>query len=67
MKADKLRDLDQNELASQQREINEQMLRLRFQISMGQSDGLKKYRQIRKDRARIQTILRERQLQEKKG
>jgi large subunit ribosomal protein L29 len=67
MKADKLRDLDQNELASHQREINEQMFRLRFQISMGQSDGLKKYRQIRKDRARIQTILRERQLQEKKG
>jgi large subunit ribosomal protein L29 len=67
MKADKLRDLDQNELASQQREINEQMFRLRFQISMGQSDGLKKYRQIRKDRARIETILRERQLQEKKG
>ncbi len=67
MKAQKLREFDKNELATQQREIDEQMFRLRFQLSMGQADGLKKYRVLRKDRARIQTILRQRELEVKKG
>ena len=62
MKADKVRDLDTNELKRQLGEIDEQMFRLQFQMSMGQLDGLKKVRAIRKDRARIQTILRERVL-----
>ena len=60
MKADKVRDLDTNELTRQVAEIDEQMFRLQFQMSMGQMDGLKKVRAIRKDRARIHTILRER-------
>ena len=42
------------------REIEEQMFRLRFQMSMGQTEGLKKYRELRKDRARMLSILRER-------
>jgi large subunit ribosomal protein L29 len=42
--------------------MDEQMFRLRFQMSMGQMDGLKKVRAMRKDRARILTILREREL-----
>ena len=60
MKADKVRDLDTNELTRQVAEIDEQMFRLQFQMSMGQMDGLKKVRAIRKDRARIHTVLRER-------
>jgi len=60
MKADKVRDLDTNELERQLGEIDEQLFRLKFQMSMGQMDGLKKVRAIRKDRARIHTILRER-------
>ena len=60
MKADKVRDLDTNELTRQLAEIDEQMFRLQFQMSMGQMDGLKKVRAIKKDRARIHTILRER-------
>jgi large subunit ribosomal protein L29 len=60
MKADKVRDLDTNELQRQLGEIDEQMFRLQFQMTMGQMDGLKKVRAIRKDRARIHTILRER-------
>ena len=52
MKAQKVRDLDEAE----------QMFRLHFQMSMGQMDGLKKVRQMKKDRARIYTILREREL-----
>lgn len=65
MKAEKLRDLDTNELAKQSSDMREQMFRLRFQLRMGQSDGLKKLRALRKDRARIEGILRERQLAEK--
>lgn len=61
MRAEKLRELDDNELRSQDREIGEQLFRLRFQLGMGQTDGLKKYRGLKKDRARIKTILRERE------
>jgi large subunit ribosomal protein L29 len=62
MKADKVRDLDGNELRQQLREMEEQTFRLKFQLSMGQQDGLKKLRQMRKDRARILTVLREREI-----
>jgi len=62
MKAQKVRDLDENELRQQLREMEEQAFRLKFQMSMGQQDGLKKIRQMRKDRARILTILREREV-----
>ncbi|MGI8744669.1 MAG: 50S ribosomal protein L29 [Bryobacteraceae bacterium] len=62
MKADKVRELDSNELRNQGQNIREQMFRLRFQMSMGQSDGMKKLRVLRKDRARMLTILRDREL-----
>jgi large subunit ribosomal protein L29 len=62
MKAAKLRESDVNELRSQDRDIQEQLFRLRLQINMGQTDGVKKYRVLRKDRARILTLLREREL-----
>jgi len=66
MKAQKVRDLDDNEIRNQLREMDEQMFRLQFQMAMGQMDGLKKVRAVRKDRARMQTILRERELSEAK-
>ena len=62
MKANKFRDLDERELNQQLREMEEQLFRLNFQMSMGQMDGLKKARAMRKDRARINTVLREREL-----
>ena len=62
MKAQKVRDLDEQEITQQLKEIDEQLFRLHFQMSMGQMDGLKKVRQMKKDRARIYTILREREL-----
>jgi large subunit ribosomal protein L29 len=62
MRADKIREIDSEELRRQEAEIREQSFRLRFQLSMGQSDGVKKLRVIRKDRARILTILRDREL-----
>lgn len=62
MRADKLRELDNAELHRQEVEMIEQNFRLRFQMSMGQTDGVKKVQGMRKDRARILTILREREL-----
>jgi large subunit ribosomal protein L29 len=60
MKAQKVRDLDDTELKNQLSAMQEQVFRLKFQMSMGQMDGLKKVRSMRKDRARMLTILRER-------
>lgn len=62
MKAQKVRDMDEAELRHQLREMDEQAFRLKFQMSMGQMDGVKKVRVMRKDRARMMTILREREL-----
>ena len=62
MKADKIRELDNTDLQTQEHEAREQMFRLRFQLTMGQTDGLKKLRALRKDRARMLTTLREREL-----
>ncbi len=62
MRAEKLRELDDSELEAQSRDITEQLFRLRFQIGMGQMDGLKKYRVLKKDRARILSVIREREL-----
>ena len=62
MKAQNVRDLDEQEIKQQLKEMDEQMFRLHFQMSMGQMEGLKKVRQMKKDRARIYTILREREL-----
>lgn len=62
MNAQKLRELDSSELLAQSTDIHEQLFRLRFQMSMGQTDGLKKYRDAKKDRARMLLILREREL-----
>jgi large subunit ribosomal protein L29 len=66
MKKDKLRGLDPLEMKSKLREIDEQSFRVKFQISMGQSDGLKRLRENRKDRARLLTYLRENELRKAK-
>jgi large subunit ribosomal protein L29 len=60
--ADKARALDAAELAKELREATEQIFRLRFQLAMGQADGLAKMRKLRKERARMLTVEREREL-----
>src|SRR5215831_17811220 len=62
MDAEKLRNLTDAELLHQQRELNDQLFRLKFQLKMGQSESLNKIRGLRKDVARIHTIMREKQL-----
>jgi len=58
--ADRARGLDTAELNKQLHDMTEQKFRLRFQMSMGQADGLKKVRMLKKERARMLTVLRER-------
>ena len=60
MKAEKIRELESAELEKQMKDMQESMFRIRFQMFLGQADGLKKYRETKKDRARILTVLRER-------
>src|SRR5215467_10795884 len=62
MDAEKLRNLTDAELLHQQRELNDQLFRLKFQLKMGQTESLTKIRGLRKDVARIHTIMREKQL-----
>jgi large subunit ribosomal protein L29 len=67
MRSQKIRDLDSPELQHQLREMDEQLFRLKLQMSMGQMEGLKKVRGIKKTRARIFTILREREMETAAG
>ena len=60
--AEKARALGEVELTKQLNEGAEQMFRLRFQLSMGQTDGLKKLRLLRRERARLLTVQRETEL-----
>jgi large subunit ribosomal protein L29 len=62
MDAEKLRNLTDAELQHQQRELNDQLFRLKFQLKMGQTESLTKIRGLRKDVARIHTVMREKQL-----
>ena len=59
---EKYREMNQNELEIQQRELSEQVFRLRFQLSSGASEGLKKLREAKKDLARVNTLLRQAQV-----
>ena len=58
-RTNKLRDLSPEELQRREEEMSEQMFRLRFQWAMGQTETLNKLRELRKDRARLLTIMRE--------
>jgi large subunit ribosomal protein L29 len=61
MKAEKMRGIDAADLQRQALESKEQLFRFRFQMGMGQLEGLKKYRNLKKDRARMLTVLREKE------
>jgi large subunit ribosomal protein L29 len=62
MKPEKVRNLTDEELRHQERELNDQLFKLKFQLNMGQTESLKKIRGLRKDIARVKTIVREREL-----
>ena len=62
MELEKIRTLSDDELKSEQAKAGEQLFRLRFQKSLGNTEGIKKLRGLKLDIARIQTIAREREL-----
>jgi large subunit ribosomal protein L29 len=62
MELEKIRSLSDEELAHQEKTTAEQLFRLRFQVSLGQNDGVKKLRQMRKEIAQIKTGAREREM-----
>ena len=62
MELAKIRNLGDEELKHQEKVSSEQLFRLRFQVSMGQNDGVKRLRQLRKEIAQIKTVAREREL-----
>jgi large subunit ribosomal protein L29 len=62
MELDKIRNLGAHELQHEEQQASEQLFRLRFQMRLGQTEGVKKLRGLKKDIARIKTITREREL-----
>ena len=62
MELEKIRNLSVDELKHEEQQASEQLFRLRFQMRLGQTEGVKKLRGIKKDIARIKTISREREL-----
>jgi large subunit ribosomal protein L29 len=62
MELQKIRSLSNEELTHHEKTTAEQLFRLRFQVSMGQNDGVKKLRLLRKEIAQIKTVAREREL-----
>ena len=61
MKAAELRDLAADELGTKERELADQLFRMRIQKSMGQLEAPDKIRTVRRDLARIKTVLRQKQ------
>ena len=62
MELAKIRSLSDEELTHHEKTTAEQLFRLRFQVSLGQNDGVKKLRQMRKEIAQIKTVAKERTL-----
>jgi len=63
VKADKVREMSAEELSAKERELSEQLFKLRFQKSIGQLDNALKIRETRRDIARVKTVLRQKRAQ----
>jgi large subunit ribosomal protein L29 len=59
MKAIEFRDMDAESLQAKARELDDQLFRMRIQKSMGQLEAPGKIRNVRRDLARVKTVLRE--------
>jgi large subunit ribosomal protein L29 len=62
MDFEKIRNLSDEELTSEQAKAGEQLFRIRFQKSLGNNEGIKKLRTLKLDIARIKTVERQRTL-----
>ncbi len=62
MKASELRDLTNGELQAKLDELYEELMNLRFNLSIGQQKNTNRLKDVKRDIARVKTVLRERQL-----
>ncbi|RLA81923.1 MAG: 50S ribosomal protein L29 [Deltaproteobacteria bacterium] len=67
MKARELRELSDEELRQKEKELREELFNLRFQLATGQLENTMRITHVKRDIARIKTILRERELQRERG
>ena len=63
MKADEIRDLNDDDLRARVAQLKEDIFRMRFKLSLGNTDVVKSLRESRKDLARVLTLIRERGLE----
>ena len=61
MKVSEFRDLQVDELRQREKEMDDQLFRLRIQKSMGQLEAAHKLKSVRRDLARVKTVLREKE------
>lgn len=66
MKVKEIRDLTTEELNQKERELKKELFNLRFQLATGQLDNPKTISVVKKDIARVKTIVRERELSQVK-
>lgn len=67
MKARELRELSEAELRQKEQELTAELFNLKFQHATGQLENTERIPQVKKDIARVKTILRERELAAKKA
>ncbi len=67
MKAQKMREWTSEELNAKGREFSDQLFRLKFQLMNGQTETLSKIRVLRKDIARVKTLLRAAELEKEQS
>ena len=61
MKAGEFRELNLDELKAREQELDDQLFRMRIQKSMGQLEAVNKLKAVRRDLARVKTVLREKE------
>ena len=61
MKVAEFRDLDVSELRQREKDLDDQLFRLRIQKSMGQLEAAQKLKILRRDLAKVKTVLREKE------
>ena len=59
---EKFREDGATELRAREKDLAEQIFRLRFQLTTGQAEALKRLREAKKDLARVKTLLRAQEL-----
>lgn len=62
MEVEKFREQSIDELTAEASALSEQLFKLRFQQATGQLDNFARIREVRRDLARVKTIIREKEL-----